>query len=140
MSESEKACFASHYLLWQECVRLNEKILILEDDIVFNKEFIEHLNEILSLDYEMLRFNYQENKIAYRVDKNVALVLKNNLFFSFSYIINPKGAKKLLENAKIWFAPVDYYLDMYYFHKVYNLMYIKAFRLKQVQIYKQNVL
>lgn len=82
MSESEKACFASHYLLWQECVRLNEKILILEDDIVFNKEFIEHLNEILSLDYEMLRFNYQENKIAYRVDKNVALVLKNNLFLA----------------------------------------------------------
>lgn len=41
---------------------------------------MEYLNEILSLDYEMLRFNYQENKIAYRVDKNVALVLKNNLF------------------------------------------------------------
>ena len=29
------ACFASHYLLWKECIKLNEPILILEHDAIF---------------------------------------------------------------------------------------------------------
>lgn len=31
-SETEKACFTSHYRLWETCVLLNEPILILEHD------------------------------------------------------------------------------------------------------------
>lgn len=40
LSDGEKACYASHFKLWQECIRLNEAIMILEDDVEFSEEFI----------------------------------------------------------------------------------------------------
>ena len=39
MSDGERACFASHYSLWQKCVELNEPIVVLEDDVLFLKNF-----------------------------------------------------------------------------------------------------
>lgn len=123
MSEPEKACFASHYLLWQKCIDLDENILILEDDVILNEEGIKHIDEIINLPYECVRFNYKENKIAYRIEENIGVVLKNNSFGAFAYFLSPCGAKKLLIKANIWFCPVDYYLDMFYFHKVWHLMY-----------------
>lgn len=40
LSDGEKAVYASHFKLWQECIRLNEAIMILEDDVEFSEEFI----------------------------------------------------------------------------------------------------
>ena len=40
------ACFASHYLLWKECVKLNEPILILEHDAIF-------VDNIPNIDFDM---------------------------------------------------------------------------------------
>jgi hypothetical protein len=31
-TSTEKACFYSHFLLWQKCIKLNEKILVIEHD------------------------------------------------------------------------------------------------------------
>ncbi|HHY1436564.1 TPA: glycosyltransferase family 25 protein [Campylobacter jejuni] len=123
MSAPEKACFASHYLLWKKCLELDEKIIILEDDMGFNEEFVEKIDIILNLDYECLRFAYKAGKIAYYVDKNIGLVLKNNSYGAFAYMLHPIGARKLLKKASKWFCPVDYYLDMFYFHGVWHLMY-----------------
>jgi hypothetical protein len=40
-SETEKACFYSHYTLWQKAIELNEKILVIEHDTVpFNPEVL----------------------------------------------------------------------------------------------------
>ncbi|MEZ9323151.1 glycosyltransferase family 25 protein [Vibrio sp. 10N.286.51.E5] len=32
MTPGELGCFASHYLLWEKCVELNEPIVVIEDD------------------------------------------------------------------------------------------------------------
>lgn len=40
LSDGEKACFASHHKLWQECIKLDEPIIILEDDVEFSDEFL----------------------------------------------------------------------------------------------------
>ena len=36
---NEIACFASHYCLWHLCVKNNENLLILEDDIGISPQF-----------------------------------------------------------------------------------------------------
>ncbi|EAK0442174.1 glycosyltransferase family 25 protein [Campylobacter lari] len=38
LSDSEKSCFASHYSLWEKCQELNNPIIILEDDVIFNDQ------------------------------------------------------------------------------------------------------
>jgi hypothetical protein len=40
-TETEKACFYSHFSLWNKCVELNQKILVLEhDNIPFNPKLL----------------------------------------------------------------------------------------------------
>ncbi|MFQ6341885.1 glycosyltransferase family 25 protein [Campylobacter sp. VTCC 70190] len=123
MSSPEKACFASHYLLWKKCLELDEKIIILEDDVEFADEIVEHIDKIAAMTYECVRFNYKKGKIAYYIEENIGLVLKNNSFGAFAYFLNPKGAQKLLAKAKKWYFPVDYHLDIFYYHGVWHLMY-----------------
>ncbi len=49
-------CFASHYLLWEKCVKLNRPIIILEDDIIINSDFCDVYSFLNSKDniYEFL--------------------------------------------------------------------------------------
>ncbi|EAL1780048.1 glycosyltransferase family 25 protein, partial [Campylobacter jejuni] len=66
LSDGEKACFASHYKLWQECVKLDEPIIILEDDVEFSDEFlnngVEYIDELLKSKYEYIRLCYLFDK------------------------------------------------------------------------------
>lgn len=43
LSAGERACFASHYSLWQKCVELNEPIVVIEDDVELEEEFLAKL-------------------------------------------------------------------------------------------------
>lgn len=46
-TETEKACFYSHFTLWNKCVELNQKILVLEhDNIPFNPSLMTFNDEI----------------------------------------------------------------------------------------------
>lgn len=42
----ELGCYASHYLMWQKCVEINEPIIILEDDIKISPMLVEYLADI----------------------------------------------------------------------------------------------
>ncbi|WP_251823941.1 glycosyltransferase family 25 protein [Campylobacter jejuni] len=69
LSGGEKACCASHYKLWQECVKLDESIIILEDDVEFSDEFLnngeEYIDELLKSEYEYIRLCYLFDKRLY---------------------------------------------------------------------------
>ena len=41
LTKGEVGCFLSHWKIWEECVRLNEPVLILEDDANFYLSNIE---------------------------------------------------------------------------------------------------
>lgn len=69
--DGEKACFASHYRLWQECVKLNESIMILEDDVEFSDEFLNHAEEYID---ELSKSEYEYIRILYIFDKRLYLL------------------------------------------------------------------
>lgn len=71
LSDGEKACFASHYRLWQECVKLNEPIMILEDDVEFSDEFLNHGEEYID---ELSKSEYEYIRILYIFDKRLYLL------------------------------------------------------------------
>ncbi|HEG0496239.1 TPA: glycosyltransferase family 25 protein [Campylobacter jejuni] len=125
LSDGEKACFASHYKLWQECVKLDEPIIILEDDVEFSDEFLNHgaeyIDELLKSEYEYVRLYFIFFKKIYH--------LKNNFYISFKKISGAQGyylevnaAKKYIKYAKYWIYPVDNYLDMFFKHGVLNII------------------
>ncbi|ENT7330839.1 glycosyltransferase family 25 protein [Campylobacter coli] len=125
LSDGEKAAFASHYKLWQECVKLDEPIIILEDDVEFSDEFlnngVEYIDELLKSKYEYIRLCYLFDKKFYPLNENYILSFEK-LAGTQGYVLKPSAANKFISKAKFIYTPVDDYMDMFYKHKVLNIV------------------
>ncbi|GAA8814708.1 hypothetical protein DUHN40_09640 [Helicobacter pylori] len=51
----EFGCYLSHYLLWKECVKLNQPVVILEDDIALESNFMQALEDCLKSPFDFVR-------------------------------------------------------------------------------------
>lgn len=126
LSDGEKACFASHYKLWQECVKLDEPIIILEDDVEFSDEFlnngVEYIDELLKIKYEYIRLCYLFDKRLYFLNKSGYCLSFEKLAGAQGYVLQVSAAMKFLKCAKNWIYAVDDYMDMFYRHNVLNIV------------------
>ncbi len=120
-----RACFVSHYKLWQECIKLDEPIIILEDDVEFSDEFLNHgeeyIEELSKSEYEYVRFCYLFDKKFYPLNENYILSFEK-LAGTQGYVLKPSAANKFISKAKFIYTPVDDYMDMFYKHKVLNIV------------------
>ncbi|AFI02366.1 family 25 glycosyl transferase [Helicobacter pylori PeCan18] len=51
----EFGCYLSHYLLWKECVKLDQPIVILEDDVALESNFMQALEDCLKSPFDFVR-------------------------------------------------------------------------------------
>ncbi|GHS48754.1 hypothetical protein JP0126_12130 [Helicobacter pylori] len=51
----EFGCYLSHYLLWKECVKTNQPVVILEDDVVLESNFMQALEDCLKSPFDFVR-------------------------------------------------------------------------------------
>ncbi|RKV55955.1 glycosyltransferase family 25 protein [Helicobacter pylori] len=51
----EFGCYLSHYLLWKECVKLDQPIVILEDDVTLESNFMQALENCLKSPFDFVR-------------------------------------------------------------------------------------
>ncbi|GLP03893.1 hypothetical protein HpBGD47_07650 [Helicobacter pylori] len=51
----EFGCYLSHYLLWKECVKLNQPVVILEDDTALEPNFMQALEDCLKSPFDFVR-------------------------------------------------------------------------------------
>ncbi|MGL2474419.1 glycosyltransferase family 25 protein [Helicobacter pylori] len=51
----EFGCYLSHYFLWKECVKLNQPIVILEDDVTLESNFMQALEDCLKSPFDFVR-------------------------------------------------------------------------------------
>ncbi|STO96382.1 glycosyltransferase family 25 protein [Helicobacter canis] len=121
--ETELACFASHYALWQKCVELGEGIIVLEDDIRFCAGFGEGVLSIAQSPYEYVRLAWRTWHTMYLIQERFALAPKLILGAS-GYYISPSGAAKLIKSAEKIFVAVDYYMSFSYLHNVAEMLYL----------------
>ena len=106
-------CFMSHYKLWQEAVKANENILVLEHDALFTNR-LDH--DIMENNYGVIGINdprgatrksivyhnmIQESRYNVqpvpRIDQQV---VPQGLAGNSAYIIKPWAAKKVIETVK----------------------------------------
>ena len=107
------ANFASHFLLWQECISLNKCVLILEDDAYLPTQNVAVVSDSLQK-YEMEHFS--ENSLLYlqsqipstphlhtytsEPSKNLLkLIHTGDLSGTAAYCVNPTVAKTLIKIA-----------------------------------------
>ncbi|WQY50184.1 glycosyltransferase family 25 protein [Helicobacter pylori] len=51
----EFGCYLSHYFLWKECVKLNQPVVILEDDATLESHFMQALEDCLKSPFDFVR-------------------------------------------------------------------------------------
>uniref|UniRef100_UPI0004630EC4 glycosyltransferase family 25 protein n=1 Tax=Helicobacter pylori TaxID=210 RepID=UPI0004630EC4 len=51
----EFGCYLSHYFLWKECVKLNQPIVILEDDVTLESNFMQALEDCLKSPFDFVK-------------------------------------------------------------------------------------
>lgn len=124
--ETELACFASHYALWEKCVALNKPLCVLEDDIDFSPCFLykpDMLNDIYASSYEYVRLYFLTFHKMLLIEEHFALAHRLMLGTQ-GYYITPHAAKKLITHAKRIYLAVDYYMSHSYLHGVIEMVYL----------------
>ena len=132
----EIGCAMSHFSIWEKVAKLDEPVLILEDDIEFVDNFLERLEETSeassNLEYDLFYLGRKQ------LTGNEELVTDNIVCAGFSwwtssYIITPECAKNFIESDyKEKLIPVDNFLQ------VANRTYpsedvTKCFNVKQIK-------
>ncbi len=51
----EFGCYLSHYLLWKECVKANQPVVILEDDAMLESNFMQALEDCLKSPFDFVK-------------------------------------------------------------------------------------
>ncbi|WP_367710749.1 glycosyltransferase family 25 protein [Helicobacter pylori] len=51
----EFGCYLSHYFLWKECVKTNQPVVILEDDVTLESHFMQALEDCLKSPFDFVR-------------------------------------------------------------------------------------
>lgn len=113
--DCEAATFLSHMSLWEESVRINERIMVLEHDATFQREFVDYeYDGILNLgipnwgtrkwtdelDDIYIREKCTNEHYPFNVyDDKFCQCDTKWLFGAHAYIITPKEAKKLINDA-----------------------------------------
>lgn len=124
LSEGEKACFMSHYILWQKCIDENlPYIFIFEDDIFLGKNandflssgnnwisnlFLDNKNSIIRLETYLMPIKPDETRKSYKKEyKNREIRLLENVHFGTAGYVITNNAAKVLTQLFLTLSPED---------------------------------
>ena len=131
LSGGELGCWASHFLLWQRCVDIDRPIVVMEDDVSIDDNFIEALSiaseQLGHLKYLRLAGTSLHRRSYQLVDQIGSFSLADHVrgpSGTLCYVIHPEAAQALIKHSSSWFLAVDDYIDRYWIHGVdcYSLM------------------
>lgn len=117
----EIACFLSHYNIWKQIVKYQyDRVLILEDDVKFTRNFKMIAEEIVEeaddtgIPYDLIYFAHRNmGNAVKKVNGTTRLVRVDYTYWTTAYVLTLDGAKKLIEAKPLQnMVPVDEFLPM----------------------------
>ncbi len=122
LSRGQLGCYASHYNIWQMCVKGNHRLVVLEDDATFDTSlFKAFLNSVGELPQEAGCIRLFDNKTRNHKAFQYAQCGKFKLLrytkgpmSTMGYYLTPGGAERFLAHSQPVFLPVDIYMDRYW--------------------------
>lgn len=107
--ESCISAFMSHHSLWEQCLDINEEVMVLEHDAVFVSDIPKTISfdKVISLG----KPSYGKFNTPPKLGINR---LSSKPYFpgAHAYILNPLGAKELVSKAKTLAQPTDLFLNL----------------------------
>lgn len=129
LKPSQLGCFASHYLLWQECLESGRPLIVIEDDAIIQPNFADFLRQAPAIaQHWPLVWLHGSDKPgrdpSIAIERAGPFVLHKKLkghFRTVAYLITPEGAKALLRHCETWVYPVDDTMIRFYEHGVESI-------------------
>lgn len=130
LKPSQLGCYASHYLLWQECLAAGAPMIVMEDDAILLPGF----GELLACARELadrwpLVWLHDADKPRHDAVLRVGHVGRFALYKTLkshyrtvAYLISPAGARGLLGYSRTWVYPVDDAMCRFYDHGVESIL------------------
>jgi len=104
-------CFHSHYRCWAYCAKINEPILIFEDDVIFERAFIPVPWEdvlLVATGKRVFENDFYKEKLYTPTGDPAAVAFKGKVMpGAVGYGLTPQGAHKLLGAYEKTFLPAD---------------------------------
>ncbi|PAF44354.1 glycosyltransferase family 25 protein [Helicobacter sp. 11S02629-2] len=120
-TKGENACYASHFSLWQKCLELDEPIVVLEDDISFNPNFLDSIRDIKASGFSYVRLACIDEKGLKPINKHFYYTLED-VAGGQGYYLTPRAARAF-SAIKYWDLPADLQMDYVARHKIDNIIY-----------------
>ncbi|MEZ9575033.1 glycosyltransferase family 25 protein [Vibrio sp. 10N.261.55.F4] len=126
LSAGQLGCYASHYLLWEKCVEINQPIIVIEDDaLIFKDEFLNFIQDISDVPeavecvrlFKNKRRKYDSYEVYKSNSTNIHKFTKGHMSAT-AYFLRPSGAKKFLQHSHEWYMAVDIYMDRFWQNEV----------------------
>lgn len=128
LSPGELGCFLSHRAVWRECVASRQNFLVLEDDFQVVGDLHGVLRALVGIaepwDFIRLSGDRQQRRIAVPIRAFGAFSVVEELSESLlttAYLVNPRGAARLLRASERFWTPVDNFMEKRYAHKIRSL-------------------
>lgn len=118
----EVGCYASHYLIWQKCIELNEPVLVFEDHVNIDETTFRNTLAIAEQHIEQCGFiRLQDSKtncitLLISTKPKPCKVLESSSRTA-CYAISPKAARSFIEHSSTFNYPVDVFLRNTWVHK-----------------------
>ena len=126
LSAGQLGCYASHYLLWEKCVEINEPIIVIEDDaLIFKEAFLNFIQDIRDIPetvecvrlFKNKRRKYDSYEVFGAKSTSIHKFTKGHMSAT-AYFLRPSGAKKFRHHSNEWCMAVDIYMDRFWQNEV----------------------
>lgn len=121
LTDTEIACYLSHYRLVKDCYDSNvEKLLVLEDDVDFEENFYVVLNRIIKLprQFELVRLmtlKSRPRKLVLEILPGVMISRPlESVLGTQGYVLNREGMRKIIKRGAEISEPIDKFYDRYW--------------------------
>ena len=138
LTSREIGCYLSHMKCWQACVDQGVPTLIFEDDFVLLPHFEQVLATLVNdyRDWQIVRLQALEEKAdalvadfgAYRLVRN-----DGDPLGATAYLINPASARKLIEESRELYEPLDHFIEHHEKHGL-QMLAVKPYPVTVVDV------
>lgn len=144
MSTSEVSCFFSHKNAWDQVVKENQPMLILEDDALLAQNvpcILKELSHLKNMDYVNLEERKTRKKLLAKTSKNqfcnASLIrLYQGRSGAAGYVLWPSGAEKLLKQINKGIGIADKFINENYSLNAYQIEPAPIIQLDQCKAYQ----
>lgn len=138
LTSREIGCYLSHMKCWQACVEQGLPTLIFEDDFVLQPHFEQVLATLVNdyRDWQIVRLQALEDKADAQVAEFGAYRLVRNdgdPLGATAYLVNPASARKLLDESRELYEPLDHFIEHHEKHGL-QMLAIKPYPVTVVDV------